>query len=221
VIAVWNVVAGLQTNAAFSLSFEQIIELTRLLVSQVKAILPNAKTLVTVTKPFGEYHARGKSAVPPLFYAEMLTQAGINFEAFGLELEIGVPRTGSFTRDLFQLSYLLDKFSTLGRPVFLTAVCCPGRPGPDPTDASDGRLDPAQSGKWHKPWDPNLQADWMEAVYHMALSKPFVESIAWANLADVNHTIPGGGMLDDMLRPKPAFNKLQAMREKFKQFQKK
>ena len=220
-IGVWNVVAGLQTNAAFTLSFEQIIELTRLLVSQVKTILPNAKTLVTVTKPFGEYHARGKSAVPPLFYAEMLTQAGINFEAFGLELEVGVPKTGSFTRDLFQLSYLLDKFSTLGRPVFLTAVCTPGRATPDPNDASEGRLDPSAAGKWHRPWDPSLQADWMEAVYHMALSKPFVESISWANLADTNPSIPGGGMLDDMLRPKPAFHKLQQMREKFRQFQKK
>lgn len=220
-VGVWNVVAGLQTNAAFTLSFEQIIELTRLLVSQVKTILPNAKTLVTVTKPFGEYHARGKSAVPPLFYAEMLTQAGINFEAFGLELEIGVPRTGSFTRDLFQLSYLLDKFSTLGRPVFLTGVCAPGRSTADPTDSSDGRLDPSAAGQWHRPWDPQLQAEWMEAVYHMALSKPFVESIAWANLADVNQTIPAGGMLDDMLRPKPVFNKLQSMREKFRQFQKK
>ena len=221
VIGVWNVVAGLQTNAAFSLSFEQIIELTRLLVSQVKTILPNAKTIVTVAKPFGEYHARVKNAVPPMFYAEMLTQAGINFEAFGLELEIGVPRSGNFTRDLFQLSYLLDRFSTLGRPVFLTAVCAPGQAGADPADASEGRLDPHFAGKWRRPWDPQLQAEWMEAVYHMALSKPFVESIAWSNLADVNHTIPGGGLLDDMLRPKPAFTKLQQMREKFKQYQKK
>ena len=39
----WNVVAGLHTNSAFSLSFEQIIELTRLLVSQVKALLPNTR----------------------------------------------------------------------------------------------------------------------------------------------------------------------------------
>jgi hypothetical protein len=220
-IGVWNVVAGLQTNAAFSLSFEQIIELTRLLVSQVKTILPNAKTLVTVTKPFGEYHARGKNAVPPLFYAEMLTQAGINFEAFGLEIEIGTPKSGSFTRDLFQLSYLLDKFSTLGRPVFLTAVCCPGRPNADPGDTSDGKLDPSFAGTWHRPWDPQLQAEWMEAVYHMALSKPFVESIAWSNLADINHNVPGGGMLDDMLKPKPMYAKLQQMREKMKPFQKK
>ena len=160
--------------------------------------------------------------MPPLFYAEMLTQAGINFEAFGLELEIGVPRTGSFTRDLFQLSYLLDKFSTLGRPVFLTAVCAPG-PGDGrtrPTRPTGGSTRAARANGTGR-GTRNLQAEWMEAVYHMALSKPFVESIAWANLADMNHTIPGGGMLDDMLRPKPAFNKLQQMREKFRQFQKK
>ena len=39
---------------------------------------------------------------------------------------MGVPTPGMFTRDLFQLSCLLDKFSTLGRPVFLTAVGAPG-----------------------------------------------------------------------------------------------
>ena len=59
----------------------------------------------------------------------------------------------------------------------------------------------------------------MEAVYQVALSKPFVESIAWGNLADVHPTLPGGGLLDDMLRPKPAFQKLQQLREKFRQYQ--
>ena len=59
----------------------------------------------------------------------------------------------------------------------------------------------------------------MEAVYHLALSKPFVESVAWSNLADLHPTLPGGGLLDDMLQPKPAFQQLQQMREKFRQFQ--
>src|SRR4051794_37409694 len=80
-VAVWNVVAGLQSNTAFSLSFEQIIELTRLLVTQVKTLLPGARTLVTITHPFGEYHARGRggapAGVPPMLYAEMLANAGI------------------------------------------------------------------------------------------------------------------------------------------------
>ena len=216
VISAWNVGAALQTNAAFSLTFEQIIELTRMLVQQVKTLIPNARTLITVAHPFGEYHAHSRSAVPPMLYAEMLSQSGINFEAFALELEMGVPAPGMFMRDLFQISCLLDRFSTLGRPVFLTAVAAPSRATTDPGDASEGTWDPNLAGRWRRPWDPQLQAEWMEAVYQMALSKPFVESIAWSNLADLRQTLPGGGLLDDMLQPKPVYQKLQQMREKYK-----
>ena len=212
-ISVWNVVSGLHTNSAFTLSFEQIIELTRLLVAQVKTIQPNARTLVTVTQPYGEYHARGATSVPPMLYAEMVAQAGINFEAFGLEIEQGVPVRGGYVRDLFQISSLLDRFSSIGRPVFLTALGSPGRHAPDPSDRSEGKLDPAAAGRWKRPWDQNLQAEWIDVLYKLALSKPFVESVAWGNLADVNTSIPAGGLLDDMLRPKPAFIKLQELRE--------
>ncbi|HVT90448.1 MAG TPA: endo-1,4-beta-xylanase [Tepidisphaeraceae bacterium] len=214
-ISVWNVVSGLHTNSAFTLSFEQIIELTRLLVAQVKAIQANARTLVTITQPFGEYHSKGANSVPPMLYAEMVAQAGINFEAFGLEIEQGVPSRGGYMRDLFQLSCLMDRFSAIGRPVFLTALGCPGRYTPDPADRSEGKLDPAVGGRWKKPWDPTLQADWLETVCKMALSKPFIESVAWANLSDGHTTLPAGGLLDDMLRPKPAFMKLQELRESF------
>jgi hypothetical protein len=177
--------------------------------------------MITLAHPFGEYHAHSRAAVPPLLYAEMLAQSGINFEAFSLELEMGVPAPGMFMRDLFQISSLLDKFSTLGRPVFVTAVAIPGRSTPDPNDSSEGRLDPSLGGRWHRPWDPQLQAEWMEAVYQVALSKPFVEAIAWSNLADMRQNVPGGGLFDDMLQPKPAFTKLQQLREKYKLVHKK
>ena len=107
-VAGWNVVAGIQSNTAFSLSFEQIIDLTRLLVSQVKTLLQTRERWSPSRTPFGEYHARGRggapAGVPPMLYAEMLANAGIAFEAFGLEIELGVPVTGQFDRDLFQLS---------------------------------------------------------------------------------------------------------------------
>jgi hypothetical protein len=214
-VSIWNVAAGLSASKLFHLSFEQIIELTRMLVSQVKNVLPNAKTLVTISQPFGEYHADRPHTVPPMLYAEMVAQAGIGFEAFGLEIEMGVPETGRFARDLFQLSCLLDKFSTLGRPVFLTAVCAPGRATPDAGDRSGGQIDPERGGRWHRPWDPALQAEWMEAVYRLALSKPYIESVAWSNLADVRQTMPAGGLLDDLLQPKPAFTRLLEMRKTF------
>jgi hypothetical protein len=121
-------------------------------------------------------------------------------------------------RDLFQVSCMLDRFSTLGRPLFMTAVGAPGRNTPDPSDASMGRLDPAAGGRWRKPWDLQLQAEWMEQVYRVALSKPFVESIAWANLADMGQTLPAGGLLDDMLQPKPVFERLHKLRDQFHQW---
>ena len=76
----------------------------------------------------------------------------------------------------------------------------------------------AQGGRWHKPWDPQLQAEWMDAVYKLAFSKPYVESVAWGDLADLSHKLPGGGLLDDMLKPKPSYTKLQELREKFHQW---
>jgi hypothetical protein len=212
-VSVWNVVAGLHAHTAFTLNFEQILEFTRLLVGQVKASLPAARTLVTVRQPFGEYHARHRSTVPPMLYAEMVAQSGVPFEAFGVEIEMGVPAPGMFTRDLFQLSCMLDKFASLGRPLFVTAMCVPGRPYPDPSDASDGRLDPSAGGRWRKPWDENLQADWIEAFSRLALSKPYVESLAWSSLADLKPTLPGAGLLDQTLKPKPAFKRIQDLRQ--------
>ena len=219
-VSVWNVCAGLNANLAFTLSFEQIIELTRLLVSQIKTMLPNSRVVITISHPFGEYHGRAKSSVPPMLYADMLAQAGINFEAFALEMEMGVPQLGRYMRDLFQLSTQLDKFSTLGRPVFLTAMTAPGRAGADASDQSGGKLDPSLGGRWHRPWDAALQAEWMEQAYRIALSKPFIESIAWGNLADLNPSLPGGGLLDGMLQPKPILEKLQKMRELFHSYHK-
>jgi hypothetical protein len=213
-VAVWNVVAGLSANRLFPLSFEQLIELTRLLVVQVKNMLPQARTLVTITQPFGEYHAEHTTTVPPFLYAEMVAQAGIHFEGFGLEIEMGVPTPGSFTRDLFQFSCLLDRFALLGKPVFVTSITAPGRNTPDPGDISEGKFDPAAAGRWHKPWDPEVQADWLEQIYKVILSKPYVETVAWADLADLNQTVPAGGLLDDMFHPKPAMNRLTEMRHR-------
>jgi hypothetical protein len=97
--------------------------------------------------------------------------------------------------------------------VFLTSIGAPGRSTPDPGDRTEGKLDPAAAGRWKRPWDPQLQADWMDIVYKLALSKPYIESVAWGNLADLSTTLPAGGLLDDMLKPKPAFLKIQELRE--------
>jgi hypothetical protein len=54
----------------------------------------------------------------------------------------------------------------------------------------------------------------MDQFYRVCLSKPFVESISWGNLADMRPSLPSGGLMDDLLQPKPVFERLQQLRER-------
>ncbi|MEM8873505.1 MAG: endo-1,4-beta-xylanase [Planctomycetota bacterium] len=195
-ISAWNVVGGLHLPGTFDGGFEQLVELTRLLVGQVKTLLPSARTLVTVTEPFGLYLASGEGT-PPLLYAEMVSQSGVACDAFGLNIDLGSAK--GEVRDLFQLSQMLDRYGALGKPLYLTAVGCPGKQ--------------VSNGSWRHGFDRDVQAEWLESFYHIALSKPFVDSVTWSDLGDDGAQVAGGGLLDDMLTPKPAFKRLQNLRQ--------
>lgn len=199
-VTAWNVTSGLHASSNFSLSFEQMIDMTRLLVQQVRTIAPTARSIVTIQQPFGEYHAKPNTSVPPMLYADMVAQSGIPFDAFGLELTIGSPTRGSLTRDLFQLSCMLDKFSTLGKPMFLTGVGAPDHAA-------------AEAGRMRDGWSPQTQAKWLEEFSRIALSKPYIENICWSNFSDLSTTLPGGGLLDVSLGRKPIVTVSQTLRE--------
>jgi len=201
-VAVWTVCSGLNIPGTLRLNFEQTVELTRQLVGQVKQILPTARTLVGIRDPFGERHAASAMGVPPMTYADVVGQT-VNCDGIAVELEAGVPRTGSTLRSLFDINTLFDRLSLAGKPIFITSLSCPGRNTPDPGDRSEGRLDPRHAGQLQVPWSPGAQADWARHVYRAALAKPFIESVAWADICDASAALPGGGMLDDMLKPKP------------------
>lgn len=213
-VSAWIVTSGLHCGNSFNLVFEQMIELTRLLAAEVKNLQPQGRVLIGVRHPYGEYHANNQQpGVPPMLYAEMIAQSGVNFDGFSVDIVHGVPTPGLFTRDLFQISSMLDRFSTIGKPVFVTGAGVPGRNLPDPQDRSEGALDPAGAGQWRGEWSPQRQAQWMDDVYKIALSKPYVECIAWESLADLSPALPAGGLLDDSLKPKPVHAKLQEWRE--------
>ncbi|MEL7238699.1 MAG: hypothetical protein AAGK78_07540, partial [Planctomycetota bacterium] len=167
VIKLWNVVGGLHAASSFGLTFEQMVELTRLLVGQVKSVIPTSKTLVTIRMPFGEYLGTsvgsvGSAAVPPMLYAEMVSQSGVEVDGFAVEIKTGVPKRGSYCRDLFQLSNMLDAFGNLNKPLFIHAVACPDR------STQSGGIRAADGGRWHDDWSPELQAKWMQDVYRIA-----------------------------------------------------
>ncbi len=212
-VAVWNVVSGIHAHNSFNLTFEQIRELTRMSCLWVKKLAPKARILIELVMPWAEYYAHNQRTIPSLLYADTAVQYGVNFDAFGVQLLMGVPVDGHFVRDLLQTSALLDEFVSLGKTVHVTACQVPSNVAPDAWDAWGGKATVAQAGQWHAPWSERLQAEWLQAFYRIGISKPFVESICWRDLADYEgHCIPHGGLCRNDMTPKLAYRELRNFR---------
>jgi hypothetical protein len=212
-VQVWNVVSGIHAHNSFRLSFEQLMELTRMTCLLVKKLAPKSQVLIELTQPWGEYYARNQRTIPPLLYADMAAQSGIKFDAFGVQLLTGVPVDGYYVRDLLQVSELLDEFVSLGKPFRITACQAPSAVTRDGWDAWRGELDVAGAGQWHSPWSQRLQAEWLQAVFRVGISKPYVESICWRDLADYEgHHVSHGGLCSNKLEAKLAYKELRNFR---------
>ena len=212
-IQVWDVIIGIHAASCFAFSFEQLMEMTRISVTIARQLAPQATVLVDLVDPWGEYYARNQQTIPPLLYADMVVQSGIDFDGFGLNMYFGMGVDGMYVRDLFQISAMLDRFAMLGRPLHITAVQVPSANAGEPNDAWKGQMSPAAGGVWRTAWDETVQAEWLKGFYEIALSKPFVETVSWRDLSDQGpHYLPGGGLLRADLSPKPAFERLCALR---------
>ncbi|MFQ5430253.1 MAG: endo-1,4-beta-xylanase, partial [Phycisphaerae bacterium] len=189
-VRAFEVINGVHAPNALRFSFEQIMELTRLCAMLVKQAAPKSTAILGITLPWGEYYAVDSRTIPPMLYAEMAVQSGIHFDAFGLEIRFGAGEPGHYTRDLLQVSSLLDRFGSLGKSLHITAAGVPSAGG-NPSD-----------GHWHGPWSDPVQAEWVRNFCRIAFSKPFVETVTCQALADgTDHE----GLLDSDLNPKPAY----------------
>jgi GH35 family endo-1,4-beta-xylanase len=212
-VRVWNVVSGLNAYNGFNLSFEQLMELTRMSCFLVKKLSPRSQVVIDLAMPWGEYYSRNQRTIPPLMYADMAVQSGIRFDAFGFQMYMGIPVDGYYVRDLLQISSLIDEFVTLGKPLHVSACQVPSDTADDPRDAWGGKLSTVKAGQWHQPWNQRLQAEWLQAFYRIALSKPYVDSVTWRDLADSeSHYLPNGGLCHNTLEAKLAFVELRNFR---------
>lgn len=213
-IKVWHVISGLNAVNTFNLSFDQLMELTRTCCQLTKTLAPNARALIDITLPWGEYYARNQRTIPPILFADMTYQSNIKFDAFGVQLAMGVPADGFYVRNLLDISALLDEFQPHGKDIYITAAGVPSQHAKDPGDTSGGKKDPAQAGAWHGPWTPEQQARWLRELVRLAMSKPQVKGLCWQDLADLpGHLLPHGGLCTSALEVKPAWNQLRAARQ--------
>lgn len=214
VVTAWNVVSGLHLNHHFNLNFEQILELTRMCTMLVKKIQPVAKVLVEIREPFGEYYSFHQRSIPPLIYADLVVQSAANFDGFVIRFLMGRATPGQSTRDLMQVSGLLDQFLALGKPVHVVAAA-PSLVLPDEAAAPSMRMFEPGAGYWRRPWSPLVQSRWAEAMFQVAISKPQVESVAWGEVVDdPDSEVPSSGLLTTNLEVKNSFRRIRALRHR-------
>jgi len=206
-IHAWRVVSGLNVFNHFGFSFEQVLEMTRAANMAVKQESDRALKIIEISNPWGEYYATMYNAIPPLVYVDMIVQSGINFDAFGLQMQFGKNQPGMHIRDMMQISAALDYFGAVAKPLYITEVEVPSQ-------NSTGLYDSKVAGAWHQQWDQSRQAQWLERFYKIALSKPFVDSVTYSNLVDTaDSAIVSSGLLADRLEPKESFRTLKKLQK--------
>ena len=206
----WTVCSGLHCGEHFKLSFEQMMDLTRICVLVTRKLHPRAKIQVEITQPWGEYHTHDRSSLPPLLYAEMLSQAGIQIDAFSLRMQMGSYRPGLQTRDLMAFSAMLDQYAMLDRPITISSLGVPS----SEILPREQLPDIPSAGQWRQPWSDQVQADWLSAYGAVALSKPYIESICWHELADTagSTDMRTGGLMDIKGIARPSLDRLTDLR---------
>ncbi|MCB9855547.1 MAG: hypothetical protein H6818_07640 [Phycisphaerales bacterium] len=198
-VHVWEAIRGAHAHNEFRFTFEQIMELTRITSLLIKQTSPKSSSVIGITQPWGEYYANDPRTIPPLLYAEMTVSSGIHFDAFGIDLRFSVDalNANGFIRDTMQISSMLDRFGTLGKPIHVLLAGVP----------SGGAT--GSAGCWREQWSDGVQAEWFNRVYRIALSKPFVESVCCHRLADATNL---DGILNLDCTPKPAFDQILKLR---------
>ena len=189
-----------------NLNEDQVYEITELACRATRDADPSAIRIVNVNRPWCVYRSEWEMMDPmhAIEYVEGLAERGIDYEVLGVQMYHGGPE--HYVRDMTEQSALIDSYAALGKPIHITEVQSPSSMNADPTKWLGGPVAP--SGWWHRPWDPEIQADWAEQFYTIATSKPEVGAITWWSLSDQATFWPHGGLLDADNQPKPAYYRL-------------
>jgi endo-1,4-beta-xylanase len=195
---------------------EQAVEVTKLACDVARDTAPNVHRLINNCCPFAEYvqlrkwgerDAKYPQRTPWQFMRD-LTDAGVDYTITGQQMYFPY-------RDLQDTIMLVERMEEFGRPVQLTEVGATS--GPSRRSVFDGSVDfPTEPYIWRRPWDEELQADWMEGLYTLAYSKPWIEAVNWYDFMDGEAWIRNGGLIRSRQGEKKAvFHRMQDLQRRW------
>ncbi len=137
----------------------------------------------------------------PRKFVQDLLEADVDFDVLGIQIYF--PQ-----RDLSDIARLLERFAVFGKPLYITEIGTAA--GPTKGSISTGQAStPREPYAWHRPWDEELQADWLEQVYTLYYSRPQIKAINWYDFSDFRPFITNGGLVREDSSPKRSFYRLK------------
>ncbi|MCF8260919.1 MAG: endo-1,4-beta-xylanase [Melioribacteraceae bacterium] len=196
---------------------EQLVEVAKLACDVAKDTNPNVHRLINNCCPFaefvqlkkwGELDAKYPQRTPTQFMRD-LVEAGVDFTITGQQMYFPY-------RDLQDTIIMLERTEQFGKPVQITEVGASS--GPTKDSINSGRLDlPTEPYIWHRHWDQDLQAEWVEGLYTLIYSKPYMEAVNWYDFVDPHSWIKGGGLLESPKgEKKEVFNRIIDLQNNWK-----
>nr|QQZ02680.1 1,4-beta-xylanase [uncultured microorganism] len=203
----------------FELSQDQLVELTRVCCDTLRESNDRATSIVNICLPFAEYVA-GRftcyGSLPehlrsPQAYLKALLDAGVDFDAVGIQLYFPA-------RDMVAVARMLDVFKQLGKPIHITEMGVNGGIRAKPGSTGGGQAWVSQQlgqseGVWHGGWNERTQADWLEQFYTLAASRPEIQALTWWDFVEPSFSGNGAFLYEDE-NPREMFFRLLALKER-------
>lgn len=201
----WTIASGLHRNDNFVLSFEQMMDLTRMAVLLTRKLHPSARVQLELVQPFSGHTGKSPRSLPGPIYADMAAQSGVIADTYAVKLELTPPTPGYTGRDLMALSSTLDRYASLDRPIVVNFT--------------------SQSTAWSEP----AAKQWLRSAIELTVSKSWLYAITWqqtlAQASDTTSGQPGrrakpaelAGLTGADARPHPAISTLAAIRRSIRE----
>ena len=191
---------------------EQNVELTCAAAKAAHEADPTCFRIVNSTGTWGDYYMGHNPAIGQqnvFDYLKMMEDAKCDFDAIGLQYY----HSG---RDLLEFERDVERFTIFNKPIHITEVQIPS----SSVDYQGASWWGGGNGGSHFPWHgkeftETIQADWVESVYTLLFSKPYINAITWWDIADPAF-VPYGGLLNKDMTPKESYFRLKTLLDKWK-----